>query len=52
MQEDQRKKIEAKLNQLLTQFEQKKDKKSAVNARSSATKLIRRRKGKPDVHIT
>ena len=52
MQETQRKKIEAKLNQLLAQFEQKKDKQPLTATRSSETKLIRRRKGKPDVHIS
>ena len=51
MQEDQRKKIEAKLNQLLAEFEEKKEQTSPAPTASPGIKLIRRRKGEPDVRI-
>ncbi|MBN1930130.1 MAG: hypothetical protein JW786_00790 [Desulfobacterales bacterium] len=51
MEEAKRKEIEAKLYQLLAQNEQiKKEKSSAPNTYCGA-RVIRRRKGKPDLHI-
>ena len=52
MDQEKIKAIEAKLHQLLSQDDQIKDKKTPLKSTVSGVKVIRRRKGKPDFHIT
>jgi len=47
-----RKELENKLYQLLQQTEQIKNEKSPAKPSPSGVRVIRRRKGKPDLHIT
>ena len=51
MEEAKRKKIEAKLYQLLAQNEQTLNEKSPTKSTYRGARVIRRRKGKPDLHI-
>lgn len=51
MEEAKRKQIEAKLNELLAQSAQAKEKKAPAKSTLSGVRVIRRRKGKPDLHI-
>ncbi len=52
MKEDRKKEIDLKWNQLIAEIE--KPKKTEVETKQStrASKVIRRRKGNPDLHIT
>jgi hypothetical protein len=52
MEESKRKEIEARLFQLFAQNDQDKNKKQLTQNISSGVKVIRRRKGKPDLHIS
>jgi len=52
MEENKRKEIEAKLFQLFAQNDQDKNKNQPTKNISSDVKVIRRRKGKPDLHIS
>jgi len=52
MEESKRKEIEAKLFQLFAQNDQDKNKSQPTKNISSDVKVIRRRKGKPDLHIS
>jgi hypothetical protein len=52
MEESKRKIIEAKLFQLFEQNDQDKNKPQRTKNISSNVKVIRRRKGKPDLHIS
>ena len=52
MDETKFKKIEARLNQLFAQIDQDRNKKSPATKTSSGVRVIRRRKGKPDFHIS
>jgi hypothetical protein len=52
MEESKRKEIEAKLFQLFAQNDQDKNKNQPTKNISSDVKVIRRRKGKPDLHIS
>jgi hypothetical protein len=51
MDQEKIKEIEAKLHQLLSQDDQNRDKKPTVKSIISGVRVIRRRKGKPDLHI-
>ena len=51
MEEKKRKEIEARLAQLFAQNEQKKNENQPNKSIPSGVKVIRRRKGKPDLHI-
>jgi hypothetical protein len=51
MEEEKRKKLEAKLTQLFAQYDQPQDSEAPVGGHSSGIRLIRRRKGNPDKHI-
>ncbi len=51
MEEEKRKQIEAKLYQLFAETNQDKGAKPPVKHSSGGARLIRRRKGKPDLHI-
>jgi len=51
MDEAKRKKIEAKLNRLFAQADQTKKDASPAKRSGGGTRVIRRRKGKPDLHI-
>jgi hypothetical protein len=51
MDENKRKKIEAKLLQLFTQTDENKDANSQAHATPTVVKVIRRRKGKPDLQV-
>lgn len=52
MDEKKRKKIEAKLFQLFTQTSQSQDAGSHADRTPTVVKVIRRRKGKPDLQVT
>jgi hypothetical protein len=52
MEESKLKKIEARLFQLFAQKDQDKNKNQLTKNISSDVKVIRRRKGKPDLHIS
>ncbi len=52
MEESKRKKIEARLFQLFAQNDQDKNKNQLTKNISSSVKVIRRRKGKPDLNIS
>ncbi|MGP8331912.1 MAG: hypothetical protein ACT6FB_06195 [Methanosarcinaceae archaeon] len=52
MEENKRKKIEARLFQLFAQNEQNKNENQLIKNIYSDVKVIRRRKGKPDLHIS
>ena len=52
MEESKRKEIEAKLFQLFAQNDQDKNENRLTKNISSGVKVIRRRKGKPDLHIS
>ena len=52
MEESKRKKIEARLFQLFAQNDQNKKKNQPTKNIPSDVKVIRRRKGKPDLHIS
>ncbi len=52
MEENKRKKIEARLFQLFTQNDQNKNENQLTKNISSDVRVIRRRKGKPDLHIS
>ncbi len=47
-----KKEIEERLYQLLAQADQTKDEKPPAKGLSAGVRIIRRRKGKPDRHIT
>jgi len=51
MEEKKRKEIEARLAQLFAQNEENKNENQADKSIPSGVKVIRRRKGKPDLHI-
>jgi hypothetical protein len=51
MDENKRKKIEAKLLQLFTQTDQHPDSHSQSKSPHTVVKVIRRRKGKPDLQV-
>jgi hypothetical protein len=54
MEEEKRRKLEAKLNQLFAQYDQSQDQEgqqAPMPKTSCGIKLIRRRKGNPDKHI-
>ena len=51
MEEEKRKKLEAKLIQLFAHYDQPQDSKRPARAAASGVRLIRRRKGNPDKHI-
>ena len=51
MDENKRKKIEAKLLQLFTRTDQTKDAGSHTKTGPTVVKVIRRRKGKPDLQV-
>jgi hypothetical protein len=51
MEEEKRKKLEAKLIQLFAQYDEPQESKRPVRADASGVRLIRRRKGNPDKHI-
>jgi hypothetical protein len=51
MEEEKRKNLEAKLNLLFAQIDQKKDSEDTEKKESQGIRLIRRRKGNPDKHI-
>jgi len=52
MDESKRKEIEARLFQLFAQNDQNKNEIQPTRSISSGVKVIRRRKGKPDLHIS
>ena len=52
MEESKRKKIEARLFQLFAQNDQDKNENQLTQNISNGVKVIRRRKGKPDLHIS
>ena len=52
MEEEKRKLLEAKLNQLLSQHNQPKDPEIPERKDAHGIRLIRRRKGNPDKHIS
>lgn len=52
MEEAKLKQIEAKLFQLLTQFDQGRNQKAPAPKTTGGARVIRRRKGKPDMHIS
>jgi len=52
MNEAKRKKIEAKLHKLFAQADQAKKDESPARTTRGGTRVIRRRKGKPDLHIS
>ncbi|MDX9788328.1 MAG: hypothetical protein RBT11_16230 [Desulfobacterales bacterium] len=51
MDQNKIKELEAKLHQLFAQDSQTKDKTSPAKSTVSGARVIRRRKGKPDLHI-
>lgn len=51
MDENKRKKIEARLLQLFTQTDQSQDSHSPSKSTPTVVKVIRRRKGKPDLQV-
>ncbi len=51
MDENKRKKIEAKLFQLFTQIDQNQNAGSYAKRTPTVVKVIRRRKGKPDLQV-
>ena len=51
MDENKRKKIEARLLQLFTQTDQNQDSHSHSKSTPTVVKVIRRRKGKPDLQV-
>ena len=51
MDENKRNKIEAKLFQLFTQTDQNRDAGSHTQTTPTVVKVIRRRKGKPDLQV-
>jgi hypothetical protein len=51
MEEEQRKKLEAKLNLLFAQIDQPKGSENSEKKEVHSIRLIRRRKGNPDKHI-
>lgn len=51
MNEEKRKQIEAKLYQLFAETDQDKNFKTQAKRKSSGTRVIRRRKGQPDLHF-
>jgi len=52
MEEAKLKQIEAKLFQLMAQFDQGSNQKAAAPKTAGNVRVIRRRKGNPDVHIS
>lgn len=52
MEEAKLKRIEAKLFQLLAQLDQSGNQKASAPKTAGGVRVIRRRKGKPDVHIS
>ena len=52
MEEEKRKQLEAKLNQLFAQYDQPKDSEAPMKKDACGIRLIRRRKGNPDKHIS
>lgn len=52
MEEEKRKQLEAKLNQLFAQYDQPKESEAPLERTASGIRLIRRRKGNPDKHIS
>jgi len=51
MEEEKKREIEAKLYQLIAQADQAKKERTPAKDTSSGVRVIRRRKGKPDLHI-
>ena len=52
MKEDKKKEIELKWHQLLADYENPKKTKEQIKPTTRSSKVIRRRKGNPDLHIT
>jgi hypothetical protein len=52
MDQEKIKEIEAKLHQLLSRENENRDKSSPLKRTISGVRVIRRRKGKPDFHIS
>ena len=52
MEEEKRKQLEAKLNQLFAQYDQPKESEPPLEKAAPGIRLIRRRKGNPDKHIS
>ncbi len=52
MEEEKRKQLEAKLNQLLAEYDQPKESEIPLREATPGIRLIRRRKGNPDKHIS
>ena len=52
MEEEKRKQLDAKLNQLFAEFNQQKEPEVSSRKVSDGIRLIRRRKGNPDKHIS
>ena len=52
MDQEKIKEIEAKLHQLFAQDDQAREKKSPTKNTATGVRVIRRRKGKPDLHIS
>lgn len=52
MEEEKRKQLEAKLNLMFAQIEQAKSSDNQEKKEVHGTRLIRRRKGNPDKHIS
>jgi hypothetical protein len=52
MEEEKRKQLEAKLNLLFAQIDQNKDSDNPEKKEVHGIRLIRRRKGNPDKHIS
>ncbi len=52
MEEEKRKQLEAKLNQLFAQYDQPKDSETPKRTQAHGIRIIRRRKGNPDKHIS
>lgn len=51
MKEERRKEIEARLHKLIAEIDKPKNTKPLMKSTFSNAKVIRRRKGSPDVHI-
>lgn len=51
MKKDKRKEIEAKWNQLISESNKPKKHKGQIRQATISAKVIRRRKGNPDLHI-
>jgi hypothetical protein len=52
MKEDRKKEIDLKWNQLIAEIEKPKKTEAQTKQSTRSSKVIRRRKGNPDLHIT